>query len=323
MKIIANPFIKTAFTINEIDSEKNYGKFVIEPLERGFGQTIGNSLRRVLLSSLPGASMFALKVDGAQHEFSALDGVEEDVTTIILNLKNLIIRIDEDSEAVKLLELNVKGPAVVTAGDLTASSEVEVINKDLEIAHVSEGGHLKLTVYARNGRGYVTGESNKALKGEFGLPVGVVATDSNYSTIKKVNYTVENTRVHHDDRYERLILEVWTDGAMKPNMAVSLGAKILVEHIKAFTRVDETATDITIMKEEIADETPVNTQTIEDLDLTVRSYNCLKRAGIQTVQELVQYTEEEVLKIRNLGRKSFKEIKDKLIEMELSFKGIE
>lgn len=323
MKIIANPFIKTGFTINEIDSEKNYGKFVIEPLERGFGQTIGNSLRRVLLSSLPGASMFAIKVDGAQHEFSALDGVEEDVTTIILNLKNLIIRINEDSESVKILELNVKGPATVTAGDFTASSEVEVINQDLEIAHVSAGGQLKLTVYARNGRGYVTGEANKALKGEIGLPVGAVATDSNYSSIRKVNYEVANTRVHHDDRYERLTLEVWTDGSIRPNFAVSLAAKILMEHIRAFTRVDETAVDITIMKEETLDVTPINTQTIEDLDLTVRSYNCLKRAGIQTVQELIQFTEEEVLKIRNLGRKSFKEIKDKLTEMELSFKGIE
>lgn len=323
MKIIASPFIKTGFTINEIDSEKNYGKFVIEPLERGFGQTIGNSLRRVLLSALPGASMFAVKVEGAQHEFSALDGVEEDVTTIILNLKNLIVKIDEDSETPKLLMLTVKGPAVATAADFSMSSEVEVINKDLEIAHVSAGGELKLTVYARNGRGYVTGEANKALKGEFGLPVGVIATDSNYSAIRKVNYVVENTRVHHDDRYERLTLEVWTDGSMKPNFAVSLGAKILVEHVKAFTKVDETATDITIMKEEIADITPANTQTIEDLDLTVRSYNCLKRAGIQSVQELVQYTEEEVLKIRNLGRKSFKEIKDKLTELQLSFKGIE
>ncbi len=323
MKIIANPFIKTGFTINEIDSEKNYGKFVIEPLERGFGQTIGNSLRRVLLGSLPGASMFAIKVDGAQHEFSALDGVEEDVTTIILNLKNLIIRINEDSESVKLLELDVKGPAVVTASDFNASSEVEVINQDLEIAHVSAGGQLKLTVYARNGRGYVTGEANKALKGEFGLPIGAVATDSNYSSIKKVNYEVANTRVHHDDRYERLSLEVWTDGSIQPNYALSLASKILMEHLRAFTRVDETAVDITIMKEETLDVTPVNTQTIEDLDLTVRSYNCLKRAGIQTVQELIQLTEEEVLKIRNLGRKSFKEIKDKLIEMELSFKGIE
>jgi DNA-directed RNA polymerase subunit alpha len=323
MKIIANPFIKTGFTINEIDSEKNYGKFVIEPLERGFGQTIGNSLRRVLLSSLPGASVFAIKVEGAQHEFSALDGVEEDVTTIILNLKNLIIRINEDSETPKILELNVKGPAVVTAADFKASSEVEIINPELEIAHVSEGGNLKLTVYARNGRGYVTGEANKALKGEFGLPIGTIATDSNYSSIRKVNYVVENTRVHHDDRYERLTLEVWTDGSILPNFAVSLAAKILTEHLRAFTRVDETAVDITIMKEETLDVAPVNTQTIEDLDLTVRSYNCLKRAGIQTVQELIQYTEEEVLKIRNLGRKSFKEIKDKLAEMELSFKGIE
>lgn len=323
MKIIANPFIKTGFTINEIDSEKNYGKFVIEPLERGFGQTIGNSLRRVLLSSLPGASVFAIKAEGAQHEFSALDGVEEDVTTIILNLKNLIIRINEDSETPKILELNVKGPAVVTAADFKASSEVEIINPELEIAHVSEGGNLKLTVYARNGRGYVTGEANKALKGEFGLPIGTIATDSNYSSIRKVNYVVENTRVHHDDRYERLTLEVWTDGSILPNFAVSLAAKILTEHLRAFTCVDETAVDITIMKEETLDVAPVNTQTIEDLDLTVRSYNCLKRAGIQTVQELIQYTEEEVLKIRNLGRKSFKEIKDKLAEMELSFKGIE
>lgn len=323
MHTIANPFVKIKFDIQQYDSVDNYGTFQIAPLERGFGQTLGNSFRRILLSSLPGASMFALKIEGVQHEFSAIDGVVEDVTTIILNLKNLILRINEEGNDFKRLELDVVGPAVVTAGDLSASYEVEVINKDLVIANVSEGGRLKLTVFARNGRGYVTGEANKALKQELSLPLGSIATDSNYSPITKVNYTVTDTRVGHDERYDRLTLEVWTNGAVLPNFALALGARILQENIAPFLQLEETARDIQISQDEDKEEAQTLTLSIEDLDLSVRSYNCLKRAGIQTVHELTQKTEEEVLKVRNLGRKSFKEIKDKLIEQGLMFKSVE
>jgi DNA-directed RNA polymerase subunit alpha len=322
MRDIANPFILPKFTIIETDNDDRTGKFVIEPLERGFGQTLGNSLRRILLSSLPGASMFALKVEGALHEFSALDGVVEDVTTIVLNLKNLILKIDDQTEAVKRLELNVKGPAVATAGDLVLPYDVHVINKDLVIANVSEGGELHLTVFARNGRGYVTGEANKANRDILGSIVGTIATDSNYSPIRKVGYTVENTRVGHDERYDRLILEVETNGSVKATDAVSLAARIMIEHLNPFLDLDKKAEELNIMKEDVVvEEEKFKDTQIEDLEISVRSYNCLKRAGINTLSELVSKSEEEILKVKNLGKKSFKEIKDTLAARGLSFRG--
>lgn len=322
MHDIANPFVQPKFTVIETEGDETRGKFVIEPLERGFGQTLGNSIRRVLLSSLPGASMFALKVEGALHEFSALDGVEEDVTTIVLNLKDLILVIDDETEAVKRLELDFKGPGVVTAANLELPYDVHVVNKDLVIAHVSEGGSLKLTIYARNGRGYVTGEANKANREILGSIVGVIATDSNYSPIRRVGYTVENTRVGHDERYDRLILEVETNGSVKAMDTLALGAKILMEHLEPFLHFDERVEELNIMAEEVEeDEDEFQDMEIENLDISVRSYNCLKRAGINTVSELVEKSEEEILKVKNLGKKSFKEIKDRLTELGLSFRG--
>lgn len=315
MKQFDKPVFKTA----TYDLDSFHGKFVMEPLERGFGITLGNALRRVLLSSLPGASVYAIQVDGARHEFSALDGVEEDVTTIILNIKDLVLKItSEDDDTPKLLTIDVKGPKTVTAADIQLPSDVEVINKDLVIANVAEGGNLKMVLHARKGRGFVTSEGNKRIT-EF--PLGTIPTDSSYSPIVKVNYEVEPTRVGHDSNYDRLVLEVWTNGSMLPQDAVGLAAKILSAHFELFLELSKIAE-----KEEIistSQEQPKNKyaeMTIEELDLSVRSYNCLKRAAISTVMELTNKTEEEMMKVRNLGRKSLKEVKGKLEALGLHFR---
>ena len=319
---IANPFERFAISNADYDGTENYGRFVIEPLERGFGLTLGNALRRVLLSSLPGASIFAVEVEGARHEFTALPGIEEDVTTIILNLKDLVLSIAPEEEGVKKLEINVTGPKVVTGADIVCPTGVEVINKDVVIANVCEGGTLKMVLHARNGRGYVTGEQNKFLHTL--LPVGAISTDSNYSPVRKANYTVENTRVGHDSRFDKLVLEVWTDGSITPQAAVALSAKILVEHFNKFANLEEITRDINIEKEQVqVEENKFEAITIEELDLSVRSYNCLKRAGIATVLELTDKTEEDMMKVKNLGKKSLKEIKEKLAGIGLSFKEFE
>lgn len=322
MSNIIIPFNPTVFKEKNYYATANYGKFELEPLERGFGQTLGNSFRRLLLSSLPGASVFAITIDGARHEFQTLPGVVEDVTTITLNLKQLILKIDDKEAVVKRLELDVVGPAVVTGGDLVLPFGVEVINKELVIANVAEGGHFKMTIFARNGRGYVTSEANKAERQKVGSAVGVIATDSNYSPITKVNYAVSSTRVGHDENYDRLTLEVWTNGAITPQAAVALSAKILIEHYKPFLDLEESVVDVEVFTEqEEAKAATTEDKKIEELDISVRSYNCLKRAGIQTVLELASKTEDEVLKLRSLGKKSFKEIKDKLKELGLNFRG--
>lgn len=322
---IANPFEKFGITQADYDGTENYGRFVIEPLERGFGLTIGNALRRVLLSSLPGASVYAIEIEGARHEFTALPGVEEDVTTIILNLKDLVLKIDGDEESKnenKRLTIKKEGPCVVTGADIVCPFGVEVINKDVVIAHLTEGGKLSMVLHVRNGRGYVTGEQNKILRPN--LPLGVIATDSNYSPVRKANYTVEGTRVGHDSHFDKLVLEVWTDGSILPQEAVSMSSKILIDHLEKFVNLSDITNDINIEK----DDTPVeenkyeNIQ-IEELDLSVRSYNCLKRAGIQTVMELTEKSEEDMMKYKNLGKKSFKEIKDKLASIGLSFRDFE
>lgn len=319
---IANPFERFAVSQADYDGTENYGRFVIEPLERGFGQTLGNSLRRVLLSSLPGASIYAIEVEGARHEFTALEGVEEDVTSIILNLKDLVLRIPAEDDSNKKLEINVTGPAVVTAGDIVCPTGVEVVNPDLVIANVCEGGSLRMILHARNGRGYVTGEQNKVLHPT--LQVGVISTDSNYSPVKKANYIVEGTRVGHDSRFDKLTLEVWTNGSMLPQEAVALSAKILIDHFAKLVDVADITRDINIEKdEEQVEENKYDNITIEELDLSARSYNCLKRASIQTVLELTEKSEEEMMKVKNLGKKSLKEIKDKLAAMGLSFKDFE
>ena len=319
---IANPFERFGISQADYDGTENYGRFVIEPLERGFGQTLGNSLRRVLLSSLPGASLYAVEVEGARHEFTALEGVEEDVTSIILNLKGLVLRIPEEDDGNKRLEIDVKGPAVVTAKDIVLPTGVEVVNPDLEIAHLVEGGSLHMVLHARNGRGYITGEQNKTI--HTGLALGTISTDSNYSPVRKANYTVENTRVGHDSRFDKLTIEVWTDGSILPQEALAKSAQILIAHLEKFLDVANITRDINIEKEEEqVEENKYENFTIEELDLSVRSYNCLKRAGIQTILELTDRTEEDMMKVKNLGKKSLKEIKEKLTAYNLSFKDFE
>lgn len=319
MSRLPSPFEKVEFKTANYDGTENYGKFVVEPLERGFGLTIGNALRRVLLSALPGASVYAVEVEGARHEFSTLKSVEEDVTAIILNLKDLVLKIDEEEAVSKKIELDVTGPKVVTAGDLVLPALTEVVNKDLVLAHVAEGGHLKMTLYARNGRGYVTSEGNK--QDRYHTPVGVIATDSNYSPVTKANYIVEPTRVGHDSKFDKLTLEVWTNGSVTPQSAVALSSRILICHFEEFLKLDEITRDINIVKEEVApEENKYEDMMIEELDLSVRSYNCLKRAGIQTVLELTQKSEDEMMKVRNLGKKSLKEVKEKLQAIGLNFR---
>ena len=319
---IANPFERFGITQADYDGTENYGRFVIEPLERGFGLTVGNALRRVLLSSLPGASLYAVEVEGARHEFTALPGVEEDVTTIILNLKDLVLSIDEAEEGNKRLEINVEGPKVVTAADIVCPGGVRVVNPDLVIANVVEGGSLHMVLHARNGRGYVTGEQNKILHPNLG--VGVIATDSNYSPVRKANYIVDNTRVGHDSKFDKLTLEVWTDGSILPQDAVAMSAKILIDHFTKFVDVGNITRDINIEKdEEQVEENQYENISIEELDLSVRSYNCLKRDDIHSVSELTNRTEEDMMKVKNLGKKSLKEIKEKLAAIGLSFKDFE
>ena len=310
-------FEKPEFKIATFDKSNDYGHFVIEPLERGFGTTLGNALRRVLYSSLPGGSVFAIEVEGARHEFSSLDGVEEDVTAIVLNLKNLVIKIDDPSEAEYKLTLYVDTAKTVLASDISCPVGVEIINPNLEIAHVNEGGKLCMTIYARNGRGYVTSEGNK--RADF--PIGRIPTDSNYSPITKCSYTVDSTRVGHNSNYDKLDLEVWTNGSMLPQDAVSLAASILVSHFELFEELSKIASEENVFAEKV--EEPKNKyqdMTIEELDLSVRSYNCLKRAAINNVQDLVNKSENEMMKIRNLGRKSLKEVMDKIKDMGLSFR---
>ncbi len=319
---IANPFERFGISQADYDGTENYGRFVIEPLERGFGQTLGNSLRRVLLSSLPGASVYAVEVEGARHEFTALDGIEEDVTSIILNLKDLVLKIPEGDDTNKRLEINVQGPAVVTAKDIVLPAGVEVINPELEIAHIAEGGSLKMVLHARNGRGYVTGEQNKVIHS--GLSLGTISTDSNYSPVRKANYTVENTRVGHDSRFDKLTIEVWTNGSITPQEALAMSAELIILHLNKFLDVADITRDINIEKEEeTVEENKYENFTIEELDLSVRSYNCLKRAGIATILELTDKTEEDMMKVKNLGKKSLKEIKEKLVAYGLSFKDFE
>lgn len=324
MANLAKPFQRTSFKVAKVVEEDNYGKFVIEPLDRGYGLTIGNSLRRILLSSLPGASVYAIEVEGARHEFSALPGIEEDVTAIVLNLKELVLKIDDEDNEPKCLELDITGPKVVTAGDIELPALVSVVNKDLVIAHVAEGGHLKMALYARNGRGYVTSEMNKPdrkTQKERGLSsVGLIATDSNYSPVVRASYSVEPTRVGHDSHYDKLTLEVETNGSMKPQTAVALAAQMLVVNLKPFIELEERVEEMNMIKEEVVVvEDKLDNMPIEELDLSVRSNNCLKRANILTVSELTQKTEEEMMKVKNLGRKSLKEIKEKLAERNLSF----
>lgn len=315
---IARPFERCEFKLAISDPSENYARIVCEPLERGFGTTLGNALRRVLLSSLPGTSVYAVEVEGAVHEFTALPGVEEDLVQIILNLKDLILKSDTIADESYIASIDVDGTKVLTAGDIELPTGLEVINKDLVIAHISEGGHLHATLYIKNGRGFVTSEQNKTLND---LPLHGIATDSNFGAVTRVNYTVEPTRVGHDSHYDKLTLEVWTNGSVKPEDAVALSSRILMAYFENFTKLNAKVDDVNLLKdpEKVKEEAQEN-YSVEDLDLSVRSYNCLKRAGIANVLELTQKTEAEMMKVRNLGKKSLKEVKDKLEEKGLSFK---
>lgn len=316
-------FERANFEVKEYVESEHYGKFVIEPLERGFGTTIGNALRRVLLSSLPGAAVYSIKIDGVYHEFTNISGVEEDVTMMILNIKNLIMKIDDDE--IYTLRISAKGPMTVTAGDIICPTGVEMLNTDLEIAHLEAGASLEMELKARNGRGYISADGNKALYQGASQGIGTIYTDSIYTPIDRISYNVEPARVGQDARYDRLIFEIWTNGSITPQMSLALGSKILIDHLDLLTTVHEAVADMdSCMKD--ANGEVVNkglVMMIEDLDLSVRSYNCLKRAGIQTVEELTQKTEDEMMRVRNLGKKSLKEVKDKIYELGLSFKSFE
>lgn len=303
--------------IHKVEETDSYGKFVVEPLERGYGTTLGNSLRRVLLASLPGAAITSIQIDGVLHEFITVEGVTEDVTQIILNLKKVSLKLD--SEEQKDLEIDVKGPAEVTAGDIQGDGEVEVLNPDLYIATVADGAELHIKMTADKGRGYLSANDNKARMDD--LAIGVLPIDSIYTPIERVNYTVENARVGQRNDYDKLTLDVWTDGSLTPTEAVSLGAKILTEHLAMFVNLTEEAQNAQVMveKEETHKEKMLE-MTIEELDLSVRSYNCLKRAGINTVKELTDRTEADMMKVRNLGQKSLEEIKLKLNDLGVSFR---
>lgn len=308
-------FEKANFNVQDYVESDNYGRFVVEPLERGFGTTLGNSLRRVLLSSLPGAAVNAVKIQGAIHEFSAVEGIIEDVTAIILNIKKLVFKVEHDDPVTMIID--VVGPATVTGADIQCPSEVTMVSNDLVIAHVADGARFYMEMYAKNDRGYVMADQNKKLNNT----IGVIPTDSIYSPIEKVAYQVEPTRVGQNAKYDQLVLEITTDGSIKPHEALALAARILVEHLNLFVELNDMAINIDVMSE-VTKETgnKVLDMTIEELDLSVRSYNCLKRAGIQTVQELATKSEDDMIKVRNLGKKSLKEVKEKLHELGLSFR---
>ncbi|NLY54609.1 MAG: DNA-directed RNA polymerase subunit alpha [Firmicutes bacterium] len=299
----------------EVNEEKTYGRFVIEPLERGYGTTLGNALRRVLLSSLPGAAITSVKIEGVLHEFSTIPGVVEDTTEMILNLKELRLRISSDEE--KTLRIEKVGPGVVTGADIICDADVTILNPDLVITHLEDDGRLFVEMTAKQGRGYVSAERNKHPE----QAIGVIPIDSIFTPIRKVNYQVENTRRGDITDLDKLTLEVWTDGSLCPEEAISVGAKILTSHLELFVGLTERAQHEQILvSEEDEDRDRALDMTIEELDLSVRSYNCLKRAGINLVSELIEKTEEDLMKVRNLGKKSLEEVNRKLAELGLSLR---
>jgi DNA-directed RNA polymerase subunit alpha len=292
-----------------------FGKFIVEPLERGYGTTLGNSLRRILLSSLPGVAVTSIKIDGVLHEFSTVPGVAEDVTEIILNIKNLALKMHGDNT--KIIKIDVQGEKEILASDIICDADIEIINKDLHIATLDEGHRFYMEMTVEMGRGYQTSEKNKQL----GQPIGIIPIDSIFTPVKKVNYYVENTRVGQVTDFDKLVLEIWTDGTIKPDESISFGAKILSEHLKLFITLTEHVGNVEIMVEKEEDKKEkVLEMTIEELDLSVRSFNCLKRAGINTVEELTQRTEEDMMKVRNLGKKSLEEVQQKLEALGLSLR---
>ena len=300
----------------DLDPENGYGKFTVEPLERGYGTTLGNSLRRILLSSLPGAAINSIKIDGVLHEFSTIPGVVEDVTEIILNVKELALAIHSDGEKTLVIDSDKEG--IITAADIKVDADVEILNPELYICTISKGGKLHAEMTAHKGRGYVSADRNKQANIE-NQTIGLIPVDSIYTPVKKVNYTIENTRVGQITDFDKLVLEVWTNKTIKAEEAVSLAAKIMSEHLNLFIDLSERArnTEFMVEKEDSGKE-KILEMTIEELDLSVRSYNCLKRAGINTVHDLTEKTQEEMIKVRNLGSKSLEEVLNKIDSLGLS-----
>ncbi len=310
---------KPKIEIVEISEDNRYGKFVCEPLERGYGTTLGNSLRRILLSSLPGAAITSIRIDGVLHEFSTIPGVRDDVTNIILNLKSLCFKMLSDEP--KVLRIDVEGEREVTAADIIPDADIEILNPELHIATLNKEGSLHMEMTVERGRGYVSADKNKKPD----HVIGIIPIDSIFSPVLRVNYTVSDTRVGNATDYDKLVLEIWTDGSIRPEEAVSKAASILISHLKLFQNMaglteEEEMEDGAFTEVEENDTAKVMEMTIEDLDLSVRSYNCLKRANINTVANLTAKTEEEMMKVRNLGRKSLEEVKKKLQELELSLR---
>ncbi len=298
----------------EVGQNGCYGKFVVEPLERGFGHTLGNSLRRVLLSSLPGVAVSAVHIEGVQHEFSTVPGVKEDVTEIILNLKGLAVTMVSDGP--KTVMIDAQGPCEVTAGSIKVDDEIEIINPDMHIATLNEDAHLQMQLTLDKGRGYISADKNKNPN----MPIGMIPMDSIFTPIKKVNYTVEDTRVGQITDYDKLTLEIWTNGTLKPEEAISGAAKILSEHLSLFVSLTDQPIPVSMVQPEDDKKEKVLEMTIEELDLSVRAYNCLKRAGINSVSELVQRNQEDMMKVRNLGRKSLEEVEQKLEALGLGLR---
>jgi DNA-directed RNA polymerase subunit alpha len=302
----------------EMSEDYTFGKFIVEPLERGYGTTLGNSLRRILLSSLPGVAVTSIKIDGVLHEFSTVPGVAEDVTEIILNIKNLALKMHGDNT--KIIKIDVQGEKEILASDIICDADIEIVNPDLHIATLGEGHRFYMEMTVEKGRGYQTSEKNK----QPGQPIGIIPIDSIFTPVRKVNYVIENTRVGQVTDFDKLVLEVWTNGTIKPDEAISFGAKILSEHLKLFITLTEHVGNVEIMVEKEEDKKEkVLEMTIEELDLSVRSFNCLKRAGINTVEELTQRTEEDMMKVRNLGKKSLEEVQQKLEALGLGLKASE
>ncbi|MCD5413723.1 MAG: DNA-directed RNA polymerase subunit alpha [Clostridiales bacterium] len=306
---------KPKIEIVEQSDDCTFAKFIVEPLERGYGITLGNSMRRIMLSSLPGVAVTSVKIDGVLHEFTTMPGVKEDVTELILNLKGLVVRLQGSNSAT--VKIEAEGEGIVTAGDIIADSDVEILNPDMHIATLSSDGKLNMEIYISSGRGYVQAENNKY----HGMPIGVIPVDSIFTPVRKISYNVGNTRVGQITDYDKLVLEVSTDGSLEPDEAVSLAAKIMNEHLNLFVSLTEHVAEVEIMvlKEDDKKE-KVLELTIEELDLSVRSYNCLKRAGINTVEELTKKAEDDMMKVRNLGRKSLEEVQKKLQELSLNLK---
>lgn len=312
-------FQKPRIDTTELTDDGRFGRFVVEPLERGFGNTLGNSLRRVLLSSLEGVAVTSIKIDGVLHEFSTIPGVKEDVTAIVLNMKGLIAKLNCDGP--KTVEISAEGPCVVTADSIKKDAEVEILNPEMHIATLGEGANLHMEITLSKGRGYVSAERNKEEIARNASVIGILPIDSIYTPVLKVNYNIENTRVGQITDYDKLMLDVWTNGVINAQEAVSLAAKVLTEHLNLFVNLSDkgTNTEVMVEKNDQGKEKALE-MTIEELDLSVRSFNCLKRANINTVEDLINKTEDEMMKVRNLGRKSLDEVIDKLNKLGFSLR---